>query len=150
MKLDSVEKILDYAIEKEEDAAQFYLTLASKMDKEYMKKVFKGFAKEEKGHKAKIQAIKKGKLMLKAEKKVMDLKIGDNLVAVDLDAELDYQQALILAMKAEKAAYKLYTDLASATSNAELKETLTALANEEAKHKLRFEIEYDDIVLSDN
>jgi rubrerythrin len=150
MKLDSVEKILDYAMEKEEDAAQFYMTLAGKMDKEYMKKVFEGFAKEEKGHKAKIQAIKKGKLMLKAEKKVMDLKIGDHLVEVDLDADIDYQQALILAMKAEKAAYKLYTELASATNDAGLKETLTALANEEAKHKLRFEIEYDDMVLSEN
>ncbi|MBN1212147.1 MAG: ferritin family protein [candidate division Zixibacteria bacterium] len=150
MKLDSVEKILDYAMEKEEDAAQFYLTLAGKMDKEYMKKVFEGFAKEEKGHKAKIQAIKAGKLMLKAEKKVMDLKIGDHLVEVDLDADIDYQQALILAMKAEKAAYKLYSELASAVDDAGLKETLMALANEEAKHKLRFEIEYDDIILSEN
>jgi len=150
MKLDSVEKILDYAMEKEEDAAQFYMTLAGKMDKEYMKKVFEGFAKEEKGHKAKIQAIKAGKLMMKAEKKVMDLKIGDHLVEVDLDAEIDYQQALILAMKAEKAAYKLYSELASAVDDAGLKETLTALANEEAKHKLRFEIEYDDMVLSEN
>jgi rubrerythrin len=150
MKLDSVEKILDYAMEKEEDAAQFYLTLAGKMDKEYMKKVFEGFAKEEKGHKAKIKAIKEGKLMLKAEKKVMDLKIGDHLVNVDLDADIDYQQALILAMKAEKAAYKLYTELASATDDAGLQETLMALANEEAKHKLRFEIEYDDMVLTEN
>ena len=150
MKLDSVEKILDYAMEKEEDAAQFYMTLAGKMDKEYMKKVFEGFAKEEKGHKAKIQAIKDGKLMMKAEKKVMDLKIGDHLVEVDLDAEIDYQQALILAMKAEKAAYKLYSELASAVDDAGLKETITALANEEAKHKLRFEIEYDDMVLSEN
>ena len=150
MKLDSVEKILDYAMEKEEDAAQFYLTLAGKMDKEYMKKIFEGFAKEEKGHKAKIQAIKDGKLMMKAEKKVMDLKIGDHLVEVDLDAEIDYQQALILAMKAEKAAYKLYSELASAVDDPGLQETLTALANEEAKHKLRFEIEYDDMVLSEN
>ena len=150
MKLDSVEKILDYAMEKEEDAFQFYMKLAGKMDKEYMVKIFEGFAKEEKGHKAKIQLIKEGKLLMKAEKKVMDLKIGDNLVEVDLDADIDYQQALILAMKAEKAAYKLYNDLASATDDAEVKETLLALANEEAKHKLRFEIEYDDIVLSEN
>jgi rubrerythrin len=80
----------------------------------------------------------------------MDLKIGDHLVNVDLDADIDYQQALILAMKAEKAAYKLYTELASATDDAGLQETLMALANEEAKHKLRFEIEYDDMVLTEN
>ncbi|MFZ5980524.1 MAG: ferritin family protein [Candidatus Zixiibacteriota bacterium] len=150
MKLDTVEKILDYAMEKEEDAYQFYMKLASKMDKEYMVKIFKGFAKEEKGHKAKIKMIKEGKLLMKAEKKVMDLKIGDNLVEVDLDADIDYQQALILAMKAEKAAYKLYNDLASVTKDADVRETLLSLANEEAKHKLRFEVEYDDVVLSEN
>ena len=150
MKLDSVDKILDFAIEKEEDAFQFYTDLAVKMDRPHMKQVFEQFAKEEKGHKAKIQAVKEGKLLVSAEKKVMDLKIGDNLVEVDLDASLDYQQALTLAMKAEKSAYKLYNDLANSTDDDNLKATLLNLAQEEAKHKLRFEIEYDDYVLKEN
>ena len=150
MKLDSVDKILDFAIEKEEDAFQFYTDLATKMDRPHMKQVFEQFAKEEKGHKAKLQAVKEGKLLVSAEEKVMDLKIGDNLVEVDLDANLDYQQALVLAMKAEKSAYKLYNDLANSTDNDNLKATLLNLAQEEAKHKLRFEIEYDDYVLKEN
>ena len=150
MKLDSVDKILDFAIEKEEDAFQFYTDLAAKMDRPHMKQVFEQFAKEEKGHKAKLQAVKEGKLLVSAEKKVMDLKIGDNLVEVDLDASLDYQQALTLAMKAEKSAYKLYNDLANSTDDDNLKATLLNLAQEEAKHKLRFEIEYDDYVLKEN
>ncbi len=150
MKLDSVEKILDFAIEKEEDAATFYTDLAGKMDRPYMKDVFNGFAREEKGHKAKLMAIKEGKLMMPAEKQIADLKIGDNLVNIDLKAEMSYQEALIVAMKAEKAAYKLYNDLASATDDAGLKETLLSLAQEEAKHKLRFEVEYDDVILTEN
>lgn len=150
MALDTVDKILDYAIEKEEDAAAFYTNLAGKMDKQYMKDVFLGFAREEKGHKAKLMAIKQGKLMLPAEKQIADLKIGDHLVEVDLKAEMSYQEALIVAMKAEKAAYKLYNDLASATDDAGLKDTLLSLAQEEAKHKLRFEVEYDDVILKEN
>ena len=35
MKFSSVNEILDYAMDKEEDAAQFYTSLADKMDKEY-------------------------------------------------------------------------------------------------------------------
>jgi rubrerythrin len=150
MKLDSVEKILDYAIEKEQDAHDFYMGLAEKMDIEYMKEVFEGFAKEELGHKKKIEGIKASKLMAPAEKNVMDLKIGDHLTEIELSTDLDFQQALIIAMKAEKAAFKLYTDLASATDNAGVQTTLLALAQEEAKHKLRFEIEYDDYVLKEN
>jgi len=150
MNFDSVDAILDYAIDKEEDAFQFYSDLAAKMDRAYMKNIFEQFAKEEKGHKAKLQAVKEGKLLLSSSQKILDLKIGDHLVEADLDAEMDFQQALIVAMKAEKAAYKLYNDLASSTDDENLRAMFLNLAQEEAKHKLRFEVEYDDYVLRDN
>ena len=150
MKLDSVDAILDFAIEKEEDAAQFYAGLADKMDRPGMKKVFLDFSEEEKRHKAKLISVKGGKVMIKSEKKILDLKIGDNLVEIDLSGDIGYQEALILAMKAEKAAYKLYTDLAASTDDGGLQELFTGLAQEEAKHKLRFEVEYDDVILTEN
>ena len=150
MNFKSVDEILNYAIDKEEDARQFYLDIAAKMDRPYMKQVFEQFAKEEKGHKAKLQAVKEGKMMLKAEKKVIDLQIGDHLEEVDMDSKLDYQQALIVAMKAEKNSYRLYNDLANSTDDENLSTMFLSLAQEEAKHKLRFEIEYDEYVLREN
>ncbi len=150
MALDTVDKILAFAIASEEHAAEFYTKLANKMSHENMKEAFLSFAEEEKGHKAKLLAIKEGKQMLSVEQRVLDLKIGDHLVEISLSADLDYQEALILAMKAEKAAFKLYSNLASATGDPALKATLLGLAQEEAKHKLRFEIEYDDEVLKEN
>jgi len=150
MKLNSIDTILDYAIEKEEDARQFYLTLAARMDRENMKKIFEQFAREESSHKVKIQAVKEGKLMLKTVGDVVDLRIADHLEDIDLDSNLDYQQALIVAMKAEKNAYILYNDLANSTSDENLKAMFLGLAQEEAKHKLRFEVEYDDYVLREN
>jgi rubrerythrin len=150
MKLDSVEKILEYAIQKEQDASDFYTDLANNMAHDNMKHVFLSFSAEEQGHKAKLIAVKKGKTMEPAEKKIMDLKIGDNLVDVQLTPGLEYQDALILAMKAEKAAFKLYSDLAEATDDENLRSVLLSLAQEEAKHKLRFEIEYDNRVYQDN
>ena len=150
MRLDTVDKILDFAIGQEEHAAGFYTKLADKMARKHMKEAFLAFAEEEKGHKAKLLAVKEGKLLLPAEGRVLDLKIGDHLEEAAPSADLDYREALILAMKAEKAAYKLYTDLASVTDDAGLKQTLLGLAQEEAKHKLRFEIEYDDNFLKEN
>jgi len=150
MDLNTVDGVLDFAIQKEQDAVDFYTTLAGKMDFEHIKSVFLGFAAEEKGHKAKLQAVKAGKQMATPDKAVQDLKIGDNMVEVDLNTELTYQDALIVAMKAEKAAFKLYNDLASIADNATLKEVFLGLAQEEAKHKLRFEIEYDEHVLTEN
>lgn len=150
MKFDSVDDILDFAIKNEEGAAAFYTDLAAKMDNPSMSKVFEGFAKEEQGHKAKLVAIKEGKKMAPAKEKVLDLQIGDYLVPEEPTGDLDYQGALILAMKKEKAAFKLYSDLASSTDVDEIRITFLQLAQEEAKHKLRFEVEYDENVLREN
>jgi rubrerythrin len=68
---------------------------------------------------------------------------------VDTEGDFNYQRTLILAMKREKASYKLYIDLAESTDDAGLKSTMLALAQEEAKHKLRFEIEYDENILKE-
>jgi rubrerythrin len=97
-----------------------------------------------------LLAIKKGKLLLPAAKKVADLKIADYVVDVVPTPEMSYQQALILAMKKEKASFLLYTNLAETASDDNLRATFSALAQEEAKHKLRFEIEYDEHVLTEN
>jgi rubrerythrin len=144
----SVDEILDFAIEKEEEAAQLYTRLGRQTEKSWMRRVFEEFANEEWGHKAKLEAVKQGKLLLPVAERVMDLKIADYMMDVGASPDLDYQDALIFAMKEEKAAFKLYTDLAAATDDKGLRATLLALAQEEAKHKLRFEIEYDDHILS--
>ena len=147
----SAEDILNFAIKDEQRAADLYAGLAQKSRNREMRKVFEQFSKEELGHKKKLENIKAGGEVVMSDKKVMDLRIGDYLVDVDTSREdLSYQDALIIAMKEEKAAFKLYSDLASGTGNASLKEIFLMLAQEEARHKLRFEIEYDDHILKEN
>jgi len=53
-------------------------------------------------------------------------------------------------MKKEKAAFRMYNDLASKAKKPELKALFLNLAQEEAKHKLRFEVEYDEHFLPEN
>ncbi len=146
----SVDEILDFAIGQEEQAAEFYTELAGRMDRPWMSEIFKEFAKEEMGHKRKLLEVKAGKRLMAAEQKVLDLKIGDYLVDVEPTDHMDYQQALVVAMKKEKKAFRMYNDLAGATDDANLKTLFLSLAQEEAKHKLRFEIEYDDFVMTEN
>lgn len=151
MNFKNSDEILDFAIEREQQAVDFYTYLANKLDKPYIKSLFLSFANEEKGHKSKLQDVKNGKLFLSEESKVQDLKIGDYLVEVESSsADLDYQKALIIAMKREKAAFRLYNDLAEKAESENLKKLFLSLAQEEARHKLRFEVEYDDYVLTEN
>ena len=144
MAYETVNDILDYAIANEEAAERFYTNLAKKATHDHIKKAFLEFAAEERGHKEKLEIIKGGKSLLNAQTQVTDLKISDYLEDIDLRDDMDYKEAIIVAMKAEKAAFRLYSDLAAATDDPSLKEMLTGLALEEAKHKLRFELEYDE------
>ena len=147
----NVEEILNFAIDREQEAHDFYIDLARKTAQPDMKQIFTHFANEELGHKKMLSSIKEGKKLLPRPGKVLDLKLAEYLVKVDPSSEdLDYQQALILAMQREKAAFRLYTDIAEATDDEEMKRTFLALAQEEAKHKLRFEVEYDENILIEN
>ncbi|MBN1652349.1 MAG: ferritin family protein [Deltaproteobacteria bacterium] len=150
MQFKSVDEILDFAIGKEQEAQDLYNSLANQAANSAMKSVFKEFAAEEGMHKKKLEAVKSGKKLASSEKKILDLKIGDYLVDVEVKPDLSYQEALILAMKAEKNAYKMYHNLAQAADDPGIKQLLLELAQEEAKHKLRFEIEYDDNILLEN
>ncbi len=146
----NLEEILDFAIEREQEAHDFYVDLAKKAERPGMDGLFSQFAREEMGHKKKLENIKKGSRSFAPAKQVVDLKIGDYLVDVEPSATVTYQNALILAMKKEKVAFQLYTDLAAQTDDAEIKAIFEGLAQEEAKHKLRFEVEYDDMILTEN
>lgn len=150
MNFKSVDEALDFAIQREQESHDFYIDLSKKVTVGGMKQVFIDFAQEELGHKKKVQAVKEGKTMLSANKKVADLKIGEYLVDIQPGPNVDYQEALIIAMKKEKAAFKLYSDLAASTGDASSRELFLGLAQEEAKHKLRFEVEYDSQIMSEN
>lgn len=146
----TVDEALDFAIAREAEASAFYSDLAGRMTNPAMKQAFADFAKEEQGHQAKLVAVKTHRRLLPAQSKVMDLKLSDYLVAGEVSADMDYGEALVAAMKREKAAFRLYSDLATTTADAGLRETFLALAQEEAKHKLRFELEYDEHILREN
>lgn len=142
----SSDEILDFAIGEEEGAVRFYTGLAEKAKHSSMKRDFLLFADEERGHKAKLIAVKEGKIFQPANEAVLDLKISDYTVDVNTDNVESYEDALVVAMKKEKAAFKLYSRLSEIVESESARNLFMALAQEEARHKLRFEIAYDDML----
>ena len=140
----SIDEVLDFAIGEEKAAAEFYTRLADQSKTPGMRQILEGFAQEEMGHKAKLESIKARRTLRPTRQPVADLKIAEYMVDVAPSPDMNYQGALVLAMKKEKAAFRLYTDLAASADDDKVKATFLALAQEEARHKLRFEIEYDD------
>ena len=75
-----------------------------------------------------------------SHEKVKDMKIADYLVDVAPKPDMTYAEALILAMKKEKKAFRLYTFLSEEAKNPLFERIVPSLHLEEARHKLRFEV----------
>lgn len=150
LKLDTFEEVVDFAIRNEIAAADLYTGLAEASNVAGIKRMFQQFANEEKGHRMKLEGIKEGKTSLPLKATVADLKLAEYFVEVAPKPDMNYQDTLIFAMKKEKEAYVLYTKLAEHVEDPAIKELFFALAQEEAKHKLRFEMEYDDEIMKGN
>ena len=150
----TIDEALDFAIQREIEANRFYLDMAGVVKNPVMCRVFEDFAKEELGHKSRLEALKNNNLTASNKntpnKKILNLKIADFIEDVEPGPDMSYQDALIIAMKREKASFRLYTDLAEVATNQAQKDTFLLLAQEEAKHKLRFELEYDVVILKEN
>lgn len=146
----NINDILDFAIAREQDAVDFYNRLAGNARNNDMRQIFEQFAREEMGHKARLTKIKEEGIVTLPKEKVDDLRIADYVVLDQERDDMTYEQALVLAMKREKAAFKLYLTLSDRVDKQEYKDLFRQLAQEESRHKLRFEIEYDEYVLREN
>ena len=139
---ESDNEILEFAISREIEAFQFYTALAERMEKPQMRKIFEELAKEELEHKAnlELEIIKTGQTVATASQ---DLTADDYHIEGEFQFDIGMQQLLQMSIEKEKAAFELYVDLAGKVRDENSRETLLALAEEEVKHKMRFEYEYD-------
>ena len=141
-KLRSVDEVLDLAIAGEIQAQELYSKMAFMVESPWMCKTLEGFAQEELQHRKKLEAVKARKITLDGDE-VGDLNIDDTLEDVKPHTNMDYPELLVYAIKKENSSQRLYATMASIFSEPDLKDIFLKLAQEEAKHKLRFEIEYD-------
>jgi len=142
--LDSDKEILEFAIAREMEAYHFYMALAERAASPQMRKVFEDLAQEELGHKEKLEleVMKTGQTVPAAPKfniSEHEYILSDNQLQLDMD----YKDMLLLGIKKEEDSFRIYIDMIPQVQDKESREVLLGLAEEEVKHKLRFEIEYD-------
>ena len=141
-KFGSVDEVLDFAIARENEANLLYVRLADMVKKPELVKVLRVLAAEEVEHRMKLEAVKAGEAAIE-EEEVGSLNIADYVPDVEPHPDMDYAELLVVAMKKEDLSYKLYTNLAAISQKKELRDIFSKLAQEEAGHRLRFEIDYD-------
>jgi len=149
MHFENIEAIIDFAIEKEHEAAEFYDNI-SKNEEDFSgsKKMFAEFSIQEQKHENILQEFKPKGITKSLEeykfKWITDIKRSDYLVDLEYEEGMPYNEILLLAMKREEKALKLYNQFLEQADSDEAKMLFKVLCQEEAKHKLALETTYDD------
>lgn len=140
-------EIIDFAIQKEIDAANFYTRASQVVKFSGTRELFLDFAKQEEGHRKMLEDLNLGKVVQARIEKIPNLRISDYLVAADFRPDISYADILRIAMKREEHSIKLYTDLKPLNGDEGLTKLFDFLIQEETKHKYRLEKIYDDEIL---
>ena len=140
-------EILQLAIAKEVEAYNFYLAIADHVADQNMREEFIELAKEELIHKEKLELelMKIGRTTIVEQNPIRSERsyiVSNNPAPLDMD----YKDMLLLAIEKEEAAFKMYVNMAAGVKDEKSREMIMSLAQEEVKHKLRFQTEYDALL----
>ena len=131
--------IISEAINNEVEAYTFYQTVSEKVTDANLKKLFGELAGEEKGHREYLQKLLSREITSLGFSTTKDYKVGDSIPTPPLTPDLKPVDGLVVAIKKELAAMQMYTQLANASDDAEVKKLFTELATMERGHKTRLE-----------
>ena len=148
MKMTSVDEILRFAIRKEADSAAFY-RMAADRSNPGVKAMFEELAKEEDGHKKKLEKFDPKAIKGMEIKETRGLGISELMEDVPFTSDMSYADLVRMAIKNEEKSQKLYTVTAQGVNEPALKKLLLILAREESTHKERLEKIYDKEVLQE-
>jgi rubrerythrin len=150
MEFENLKAIIDFAIEKETEAAEFYETTSREESMSGKKEMLLEFAQQERKHKDMLEKFLAEGIDAKIReykfKWITDIKRSDYVDEVAYHRGMPYNEMLMLAMKREEKALKLYNALLAKTDHADAKKLFKVLCQEEAKHKLALETLYDDFM----
>ena len=148
MEFESLEAILDFAIEKEREAAEFYSRISGNEALSGARRMFEKFAQEEDKHLQMLEDFKTGGLAAGVQnyefKWITDIKRSNYTLDLEYRSGMGYSEILMLAMKREEKALQMYNDLLAQADSEESRTLFKMLCQEEAKHKLALETMYDD------
>ena len=147
---DTLQQIIDFAIRKEQEAADFYHDLAANVKDKTVAAELQKMAGEEERHR---DALMRNPVAFTAERErelIPNLKIADYTVVPSVGPDLSFEDAVNIAMHREKLSLDLYNQLAASADDPSVQTLFRNLAEEESRHKLYFESIWDERVLTEN
>lgn len=146
----SIQQVLEFAIEREQEAVEFYEKIGEQTENPALKKTVTAFAAVEAGHRRKLQGALLSGLFDAGDAVRIERGVADYMVDVPAGPTMSLEDAMVVAIKREKMAVELYSDLAQTISEPSLKSLLLQLAREEAGHEHIFQSMYETHFTADN
>jgi rubrerythrin len=150
--LNTFNDVLKVAIEKEEDAVEFYTKATGIIKNPGTNEMLKDFAKEEQSHVTLLKDAQKSKTMESVGSKALpqSMDLTKYLVSETITEDSTPQDVMIIAMKREDSAVSFYSEQITAFEGTDIAELFQRLCNTEKEHKERLEAEYEKVFMPDN
>lgn len=139
--------VVDYAIQREQEAIDFYNDVAGRVQNRAVAEELRKLAAMEQGHREWLRRMDVSVAVTGPARQVLDLKIADYVVEVEPAPAMTWQDVVNMGMHRELASMKLYADLAEKVDEPAARQLFEKLAAEEAVHKLFFERIWDEEIL---
>ena len=132
MHFNNLNEIIDFAIAKEVEAAEFYRSVSEQESFSGKKEMFLEFAAEERKHQALLEDLKSGKVAPKLDdykfKWITDIKRSDYVDDIAYKPGMPYNDILMLAAKREEKALSLYNSLLANANTDEARKVFNHLS----------------------
>lgn len=137
-------EVLDTAIQREEEAYQFYKDILNEISDQSVKETIEWVANEEKKHKEFLVNYREGQYGPDAMRMsdVVHYKIAEHQEEPEIAKDMRREDVFLVASHREARSYEFYTELAALHPRGDTKEILLKIANEELKHKEKMEYLY--------
>ena len=143
---ETVEDIIFFAIESEIQSVEFYNRLSEAAVEDEIKDLFSRLMEEEKGHIVRLQYLLDHQIENGFPALSHYFSDEDYFPHVTPSPDVTVEEGLIIAIQKEKAAMRLYKDLANEVKKNDLTKIFLLLATEEEKHFMKFENEYNALM----
>lgn len=141
----TIGEILEFAIGREAEAVEFYMAMADRAKDPATRTFFEDLVTEELEHKSRLELemMKEG-IVARTVGVLPETSLDTTIVDLDrVRSQMDYQEALDVAIRKERLSFRLYARLSGLVAEAETSETLLSLAEQEVRHLTAFEEQYE-------
>ena len=146
LKFESIQDIIDFAIEEEQKSIDVFTELSQKSINYKLRLLLEQLIRDEIKHKEQLQNFGQTLSSFFNTELIGDFSYFKDLNKPVISADMSVSEVLTLIIEAEEVMSNFYNKLGSYCTNPEYKKIFFQIAEEEKKHKMLYEYEFSELI----